>query len=375
MGRRRFDLDARVVIIFLVVSIPFVAVGAIVVIGLIRSSLRNAIEVSLEQRTLETKLLLERYMADQVVHLRLLAVDPQVREAVAPAAPKKRGNAPTTPAPAGHASPLGSRLREMVGVRPAVQLLQVIDSTGHVVASSRAGSRLDHSDTEWFRALASGHSGAYIGDVRRPPGGSMALLEIEYPIVDPETDKWQGAVQALLDAGDLYGVLGAVRMGRTGHAVLLRGADGVVLASDETKTILSDPFPGYELIRAAVQARQNHWTIPESRERNKNGETVLKRPARLVAYTAVEQVPQVDWTVVVEQDLDEALAPSSSVSRFLWLHFFAAFGSLALLALYISLGLNRPVIERALHLHEEHVPASMRRRRTDREGEAEAAAE
>ena len=369
MGRRRFDLDARVVIIFLIVSIPFVGVGAFIVIGLIRSSLRSAIEVSLEQRALETKLLLERYVADEVVHLRLMALDPQVREAVATVSPRKRPAA----APAGKPAALAARLRETAGVRPALHVLQVIDATGRVVASSRPGGRLDHAETDWYRAFSEGRrDGAYIGDVHRPAGTSMPLLEIEYPVVEAETGEWRGAVQAQLDAGDLYGVLGAVRTGRTGRAVLVRGTDGVVLASDEAKTVLADPYPGFELIRAAMQAHQPHWTIPEMREKTKSGDTVMRRPARLVAYTAIEQVPQVDWIVLIEQELDEALSPIHSVSRYLWLHFFAAFGSLAFLALYISLGLNRPVIEKALHLHEEHVPASMRRRRSDREAEAEA---
>jgi hypothetical protein len=384
MGRRRFDLDARIVIIFLVVSIPLVGVGAFLVVGLIRSSLRDAIEVSLEQRALETKLLLERYMADQIVHLRLLAVDPQVRTAVTTRARKpeelqkqKQGWA----APAGGAAtlpitatPLAARLREMASVRPAVHLLQVIDAAGHVVASSTRAGRFDHSEAAWFRARMSGDtSGPHIGDVHRPPGSSISLLEIDYPIVEPDTGQWLGAVHALLDSGDLYGVLGPVRIGRTGRAVLVRGDDGLVVASDESKKVLADKFGGFELIQAAIAAGQQHWTIPEMRTKTPSGDTVT-REARLVAYSAVEQVPQVSWIVVVEQELGEAMAPIASVSRYLWLHFFAAFGSLAALAAYISLGLNRPVIERALHLHEEHVPASMRRRRTDRdEGESEEA--
>jgi len=381
MGRRRFDLDARVVIIFLVVSIPLVAAGAFLVVGLIRSSLRDAIEVSLEQRALETKLLLERYMADQIVHLRLLAVDPQVRSSVTARARKpeelqkqkqawaQASGGPATTAITG--SPLAGRLREMASVRPAVHLLQVIDSTGHVIASSSRGGRFDHSEADWFRALAHGDAtGPHIGDVHRPPGSAISLLEIDYPILEPDTGQWLGAVHALLDSGDLYGVLGPVRIGRTGRAALVRAEDGLIVAADESKKVLTDKFGGFELIQAAIAAGQQHWTIPEIRTKAKTGETVT-REARLVAYSPVEQVPQLSWIVVVEQDLAEALSPIASVSRYLWLHFFAAFGSLAALAAYISLGLNRPVIERALHLHEEHVPASMRRRRTDQDDETE----
>lgn len=387
MGRRRFDLDARVVILFLVVSIPIVAGGAFLIIGLIRSSLRDAIEVSLEQRAVETKLLLERYMADQVVHLRLLAVDPQVRAA---ASARTRGNPSPDVAQLKQAwtsgkdaalvlpitsSPLAGRLREIAAVHPAVHLLQIVDASGRVVAASARSGRFEHADAPWFRAMAKGEtSNPYLGDVLRPSGTALSLLEVDYPIVDSESGQWLGAVHGLLDSTDLFGVLAPVRIGRTGHAVLVRGNDGLILASDETKKVLVDHFDGFDLIKAAVEARQTHWTIPALRTKAKTGET-LTREARLVAYSAVEQVPQVDWIVVVEQELDEALAPIRNVGRYLWLHFFAAFGSLAALVVYISFGLNRPVIERVLHLHEEHLPASMRRRRSDREAEAEAEAD
>jgi hypothetical protein len=383
MGRRRFDLDARVVIIFLMFSIAFVAGGAFLIIGLVRGSLRETMEESLEQRALQTRLLLERYMGEQVIHLRLLAVDPQVRAAVA--APPAKGKAPDTQKLAQAwtsgkdavltlpitSSPLAVRLRDMTRVRPAVQLLQVIAADGHVIAASTRAGRFDHSEADWFRAQAQGDtSKAYIGDVHRVSGNALPLLEIDYAIVDPVSGQWLGAVQALIDAGDLYGVLAPVRIGRTGQAILLRGSDGVVLAADEGKKVLADPFPGFELIQAAIRARQAHWRIPAMEEKAKSGEKVV-REERLVAYSHVEQVPNVDWIVAVEQELGEATAPVRAVSRYLWLHFFGAFGSLVAMALYVSFGLNRPVIERELHLHEEHVPKSMRRRRTDREREDE----
>jgi hypothetical protein len=388
MGRRRFDLDARVVVLFLIFAIAFVATGAVLIVSLVRGSVREVMEANLEQRALQTKLLLERYMADQVLHLRLLAVDPQVRAAVTAAATPAKGKTedrqkvaqawlsgkdaalslPIT------SSPLSVRLRDMTRVRPAVQLVQVIAASGQVVAASTRAGRFDHSETDWFRSLAQGDTNrAYIGDVHRVAGQAVPLLEIGYAVVDPATGQWLGAVQVLIDAGDLFGVLAPVRIGRTGQAMLIRGTDGMFLATDEGKRVLNDTYPGFERIQAAVRAGQAHWTIPMIQEKTKSGETVT-REARLVAYSHVEQVPQVDWIVAVEQELDEAMSPVRTVGRYLWLHFFGAFGTLVLLLLYITFGLNRPVIERELHLHEAHVGASMRRRRTDREADAEAEA-
>jgi len=72
-------------------------------------------------------------------------------------------------------------------------------------------------------------------------------------------------------------------------------------------------------------------------------------------------VPNVNWLVTVEQDLGEALAPINGVTRYLWIHFIGVFATVVLLALYFSFMLEKPVMEESLHLHEEHVPAAMKK--------------
>ena len=67
------------------------------------------------------------------------------------------------------------------------------------------------------------------------------------------------------------------------------------------------------------------------------------------------------WLVTVEQDVSEALAPVNGVTRYLWIHFIGVFATVVLLALYFSFKLERPVMEEELHLHEEHVPAGMKK--------------
>jgi hypothetical protein len=86
----------------------------------------------------------------------------------------------------------------------------------------------------------------------------------------------------------------------------------------------------------------------------------LEEPPRIVGFASVEQVPGVEWTVGVEQDLEEAVAPIKSIGWYLLLHVIAVVVTTLLLALYFSSKLEAPVIEEALHLHEEHVPSSYR---------------
>ncbi|HEY7514188.1 MAG TPA: hypothetical protein VIC87_06910 [Vicinamibacteria bacterium] len=144
--------------------------------------------------------------------------------------------------------------------------------------------------------------------------------------------------------------------------------------SDETGQ--SATYPGWQGLQGAMQgfpasdhaeklfgtSRRNrgYWALPATQGVNASGAGIQEEPARLVGFAPVDQIPGVRWVVVVEQDRSEALGPILGVTRYLWIHFIGAFGTVILLALYFSFKTEAPVIEERLHLHEEHVPASMR---------------
>lgn len=372
MSKRHYYLDTRVMALFFFVAMPFVAFGSFVVVHMAKGALNDSIGQNLEQRALQTKILLERYIADQVVYLRLLAVEPQLLETLNKERPA-RGLDETRRLERAWASgvdnaalsslldtPLADRLRALAAIRPTLRVLQVVDGQGRLVASSRRLGHLDYGEASWFRSLnTEGASGFFVGDIHRAPGGSLALLEIAYP-VESADGIFLGAVRALLDSADVYSVLAPVRIGRTGHAVLVRTSDGMILASDESERILQTRFPGFDNIEAAILEKRGYWTLPEVRERGKDGDEVKVEPTRLVGYSLVDQVPGVQWLVAVEQDLEEAAAPIQGITRYLWIHFIGAFGTVILLAAYFSFKLETPVIEEDLHLHEEHMPAGMR---------------
>jgi hypothetical protein len=349
MGQRRRELDTRILTAFFMAAIPFVAFGAWLVVGLARGRLEESIGESLEQRALQTKLSIERYVGEQIVTLQLLALDPEVTKALQ-----------TKEMPrADH--PLSARLREIVQLRPSLRLLQVVDAQGRAVAASGRSGRIVPLGAAWKETLLGEDASVrpYVGDIQRIPGSEDAVLEIAYPVRGLDGPP-KGIVRGLVDAADLYGVLSSVRIGRTGHAVLVRGEDGLILASDEESKVLRDRFPGFGVIQAAMRERRGFWRVPEIEGRKEGDKAFDGEPARLVGYAPVEQVPDVNWLVTVEQDTAEATAPLTGVTRYLWVHFAFVFAAVILLALYFSFKLEEPVIEEELHLHEEHVPASMR---------------
>lgn len=390
MATKRHDLNTRVLAVFFLAAMPFVALGSFLVVSMARSQLLSSVGTSLDQRALQTKIGVERYLADQVVHLRLLATDPQIVQALSRQSPapatgdlSKLEQAWAT----GQDSrlitsileaPVSARLRQIVGVRPALKTLQLVGAQGLVVAAAARTGRLRHAEAAWWKALSSQRedvSEAWVGDIQRGAGSTSTVLEIAYPVRSARGE-WLGAVRELVDGTDLYAVLAPVRIGRTGHAVLVRSTDGTVLAADESERVLTQQLPGWTSLQSAIEGfplaengqavfgktdlRRGYWSIPEVTGKAESGRQVVIEPARLVGYAPVDQVAGVKWLVTVEQDLKEALAPVEDVTRYLWIHFIGVFAAVILLALWFSFKLEVPVMEEELHLHEEHVPSSMR---------------
>jgi hypothetical protein len=387
MAEQRHTLDAKVLMAFFLAAMPFVAFGSFIVVNQARNLLRESVGTSLEQRAVETKLAIESYVADQLVHLRLLAADPDVASALAKPAPRVADARPFEQAWASGkddklntalvGSPLAARTRPLTLVRPAFRQIQLVDANGRLVAASARGGRLYNADSDWFKALAAqeGAAEVYVGEPFRPAGSTLTLFEIAVPVRDG-AGVFVGAARALIDAADLYSVVAPVRIGRTGHAVLVRATDGLVLASDASDQVLARPFTGFVGLKNAVEGfplgesgqqlfgaagqRRGYWTVPELSEPATEGRPAFHEPARLVGFAPVDQVAGVNWLVTVEQDLSEALSPVEGVTRYLWIHFVGVFATVILLALYFSFKLERPVMDEGLHVHEEHVPAGVR---------------
>ncbi len=390
MAKKHYYLDSRVLTAFFFAAAPFVAFGSFLVVNMAKTQLGESVGVGLEQRAIQTKVALESHIGEQIVDLRLLALMPVVQEALA--RPQRAAsseeirsierawaaNSDARMRTTLLESAVAARLRDVTAVRPGLRSIQVIDARGRVVAASGRGGRLFHDEMAWFKELASqeGEPQAWIGDIQSAAGSSLNALELGYPVRD-EDGFFQGAVRGLLDARSLYGVLAPVRVGRTGHATLIRANDGMILASDEGERVLKATFPGFaslsgalegfplaadgEAIFGKVRIKRGYWTLQEVRAEIE-GQQVVVEPARVVGFSPVDQVPGVLWLVAVEQDLEEALHPVESVTRYLWIHFIGVFVTVILLALYFSFKLERPVMDDALHLHEEHIPEYLRAR-------------
>lgn len=362
--KTQYYLDTRILSIFFLVAMPFVAFGAYVVVGLASSTLRQSVGESLEQRAVESRLRVERHVGDQFVELRLMTRWPELAQALGKAPALKPEESERLARLWGEAdpqflqsitgTPLSSRLRDVITVRPGIKVLQVVDAHGLLVASSGRSGRLRNQDAPWFTGTTQEPvvERPWVSDVYKPAGSSQPMLEVAWPVLNAE-GVLQGAIRMLIDAQELYGVLAPVRIGRTGHAELVRATDGLVLASDQAQRVLQARMPGFDTLETAMASRRGHWTVPALRRKATAQAPAIDEPARIVAVSRVEQLPGVQWLVVVEQDLDEALAALDRVRKYLFIHFIGAFGTVILLGLYYSFKLEQPELESEVGIVDE----------------------
>jgi hypothetical protein len=243
-----------------------------------------------------------------------------------------------------------------------------------LVASTSRSGRAFYGDHPWFKGFHEDplRVEPFVGSIGAHVFGGPAAFEMAHPVRDSADGHLMGVLRIATDWTGFYGILAPVRIGRSGRALLMAG-DGHVLVSDASEP---GSFPGFPVLQEALQGfplndhadklfgtargQRGYWTLPETREQASTAGPGRVDAPRIVGFARIDQVPDVDWIVAVEQDLKEAVAPIQGVTRYLWIHFIGAFGTVILLALYFSFVTETPAIEESLHLHEEHVPAGVR---------------
>ncbi len=206
----------------------------------------------------------------------------------------------------------------------AFDLLEVVDLTGRVAASSRPEASFDPSGEPWFRMAASGQS---VVTTPAEVGGDFRWL-IAAPVLD-SSGRPSGVVVGDLDEAALHGLLNAELVDGTGQVVAIDGAHHVVydtsfgtvdgaglLAKGGLRTTVTNPA-----VLAALDGRSG-W----ARFRQNGNELVA-------GYDHVESL---GWALVVEQRSSAVLAPVRNERREAVLFAIAAAVVATLLALVFA---------------------------------------
>ena len=327
MAKQRYYLDTRVLTAFFFAAMPFVAFGSFIVVNQAKNQLRESVGTSLEQRAVQTKLALEQYVAEQVVQLRLLAIDAEVQKALA--APSRavpeaevrrwsrrgprartrgstpRSSRPRSPSASGRwpsCAPPSSSCRSST---PPAASSPPRPAAGGSSTARAPGSRSSRPR----RASASCTSASSPGRPGRPSTCSRSP-----PRSAPRRTSGSGPYGRCSTPPTSTRVLAPVRIGRTGHAVahpgdrragprLRRERADPQASRTRASSSLRNAVEGFPLGESGQQIfgktgpHRGYWTIPEVKAKDEAGRQLIVEPARLVGFSPIDQIPDVAWLV------------------------------------------------------------------------------
>jgi two-component system sensor kinase FixL len=185
-------------------------------------------------------------------------------------------------------------MRGLLQHDPALQEIILLDADGDVVTSAYRDTPLLANlftipQSTWFLQASAGET--YLGDIQVSPAGDPYLI-----MAVPGAD---GAVVAgRLRMSVLWGVVAAIRFGRTGQAYVVN-QEGRIVAHTNPEVVLE---------KTSLAGRPELAALSQSPDRRWNGAYVNFEGTPVVATMA--PVPETGWVVITELSQAEAFATS-----------------------------------------------------------------
>ena len=359
-----FRLNVRVFSVFLVVGLLMLVAASYFVIGVGQAGLRNAGGERLRQIADQTAAAVDTYVVRLVIDTTVLSHVPEVREAAAALSQRPFDRAASAATDrdwqrAGAAVPekqevAGSKvsafLADTTRQNPIYRELLLTDRYGRVVAASGPTDGYVFDKTAWWQeAFGDGSRGRLVvGDVRFDPRTRTYEMEIAEPVNDQAGGQLAGILRTVVDVREIGAVLGAIRMGTTGDAVLVREDGSIVFALGSANP--DARFFATDLLRERLVVAKKG----QAQALLQFGAVGPDGGPRLVG-AALSQLkasfPHLGWVVAVSQGEDELFRPVRAQGTSLIIVIGLTTLAVLLFALWYSMSLAAPPEPEEMDMH------------------------
>lgn len=359
-------INIRVFTVLVFVSLPLMAVAAVMVLGVGQAQLRDDYGLQLTQVAEHTAAAIDAYVYRRVLDVGVISRSPILRDVAAAssntaadAAKIRETDTAWIANPAGEAERLGvtrlaasEYLRDISTGDPAYGEILLADREGRLVAASGVTTDYYQGDEAWWReAYGDGFSGRhYVGDVTWDESAQSYALEVAVPVFPRDGGRLVGVLKVTADARELLAVPAGLRIGATGEAWLVR-PDGTIVYSRVA------PDPRSRFFAADLIKERMAVTVDETAPQVGLHFTARASDGRdyVVGLSASQlglSYRDLNWIVAVTRAEEELFQP---VSAQLWrlLGVFASIAALVLvIAVWFSIRLAAPPIEPELHISQ-----------------------
>jgi hypothetical protein len=351
------------------VGLPVLAAGVALVLAIGQSRLRDDYGRHLEQVAQQAAGAVDTYVHRRVLDVSLLGRTPELRQAAALASARSLDRAevarldavwrsagtPSREASALLATPASRYLADIVAHDLIYREALLTDRQGRIVAASGLTTDYDQSDEDWWKAaFDDGTRGRFsVTDVRWDDSARNYAIEIAVPVEAPEGGALAGILKVVADSREMLATVGAVQIGATSQATLLRENGSVVFTrrsvEPDTQFFAADAFKARsaELLQGGPQ--QGISFVADA-----NGDS---RIVGIAASQLARTYPNLAWFVAVSESQDELLAPVRGLAWYLLMTLALTAIAVLACALWFSMRLARPQVDTDIHL-VEHAPVS-----------------
>ncbi|MFN7996826.1 MAG: cache domain-containing protein [Bryobacteraceae bacterium] len=347
-----FHVPFSKLLIGLLVTVTPISIVALYSYSRSEHSLQRAVGNGFKAIADSTAAEVSQFVHDRVIDVGMMAIDPSLVDAVTAANRAYQGQADSTitarmkkleeswNTPA--ATPivntiLSSRtsrtLRQRRELDQRFLRVLVTDEKGAVVAATHKPVNYYQAEEGYWQSIyANGRGAINVTDILFDEVTKSNYIGVGAPILEEGSNRFIGAVDALVDLSSLFPIVNRSQVGRGLQKMLVKD-DGTVIAAPQVSlsmNLKSDEFAAVRDAMGTLRGRQTGYLVSVLRAGSRDligfADTGLKQDYR-----------NLGWVVLVTQEERDALAPVSTSQRLIALMALLGLGGVTLVAVYFSL--------------------------------------
>lgn len=219
--------------------------------------------------------------------------------------------------------------------------LTLTDSHGATIAATHKTLDYYQGDEDFWNAIyAEGRGAVHITDVLYDEVTKSNYIGLGVPVMDPETNAFIGALDALIEVSSIFPILRRVETGPTMRALLVK-PDGTIISGPNITLAANLKSEEYAAVVDAMNSeagRRQGYILSTLRSGSKS----------LIAFSQPglrESYPNLDWTILLAQDTREAFSATRGVMRLMLFSIAVGLVMITFFGLYLSLYRRRTYVD------------------------------
>jgi hypothetical protein len=224
-------------------------------------------------------------------------------------------------------------LRRFQALDPKFLRITVTDERGAAVAATHKSLDYFQADEDFWQGIYSqGRGSVSVTDILFDEVTKSHYIGIGVPVVEEDTNRFIGTVDALVDLSTLFPFVSRLQLGPSFRASLVK-EDGTIIAAPETTLSMNLKSDVYAAVRDAltsVQGRQTGYVVAD----------VSGAPRKLIGFADTglkDDYKNLGWIVLISQDAREAFAPTRAVGRMIAFMALLGLATVVFFGVYFSL--------------------------------------